>query len=67
MLDKVKKGGRWGTFIGLSHMEISREQIPVLYLGIGMRKMVKGISLEVDIFLEGIKVELAINLELFLS
>jgi hypothetical protein len=29
--------------------------------------MVKGISLEVDIFLEGIKVELAINLELFLS
>jgi hypothetical protein len=29
--------------------------------------MFTGISLEVDIFLEGIKVELAVNLELFLS
>jgi hypothetical protein len=48
-------------------MEISREQVPVLYLRIGMRKMFTGISLKVDIFLEDIKVELAVNLELFLS
>jgi hypothetical protein len=48
-------------------MEISREQVPVLYLRIDMRKMFTGISLNVDIFLEGIKVELDVNLELFLS
>ena len=48
-------------------MEISREQVPVLYLRIGMRKMLTGISLEVYIFFDGIKVELAVNLELFFS